>query len=61
MGAAEIHLDGRKNEFFYLVEIEKQYFEPWKRLVYKVTYSDGFGEWFRHYYLGENIPTIIEL
>jgi hypothetical protein len=61
MGTAEIHLKGRKNEYFYLLEIQKEYFEPFKKLVYKATYSDGFGEWSMHYYLGEKIPTIIEL
>ena len=57
---AEHYLEGRKNEFFYLVEIKKEYNQVYKRVLFDATYSDGFGTWRRTYYLGQNVPTIIK-
>lgn len=61
MDIQEFHLEGRKNDYFYLIEIEKEYYKPFKKIMFKATYSNGFGKWSCHYYLGENIPSIIEL
>jgi hypothetical protein len=58
--AAEHYLEGRKNEFFYLVEIKKEYNQIYKRVLFDATYSDGFGTLHVTYYLGENVPTIIK-
>lgn len=59
MNLEQSYLSGRKNEYYYLVSVEKIAYKEFGKTYFVAIYSNGFEEFQHEYLLGESIHTII--